>query len=56
MPEIELYLQTIFTLLDVLGRWVKESWSAAKAAAQVAASATAKVGQSVSRLVGWLVG
>lgn len=38
VAEIELYLQAVFTLLDVLGNWVKSAWVVATLQASVAAT------------------
>lgn len=37
VAEIELYVQTIFTLLDVLSRWVRDKWADAVSEAAAAA-------------------
>jgi hypothetical protein len=28
VPELELYLQAVFTLFDVLSRWLRDAWAA----------------------------
>jgi hypothetical protein len=56
IDEIELYLQCIFTQLDLLQRWVQEQQALCeRQAADAAAQATAAGAGGVCTLAGWHV-
>ncbi|PNW78179.1 hypothetical protein CHLRE_10g467200v5 [Chlamydomonas reinhardtii] len=48
--QLELYLQALFGLLDVLGRWVKDAWQAAGASGSTQVAAQAPGGDNISEL------